>query len=73
MELTGSGRVPRQPGDGGRTASLRSRDRVVLSVRLRPETAAMWTDDGLMIVIRGQREDWRGGTRTLTPCTAGCC
>lgn len=31
----------------------------------------MWTDDGLMIVIEGQREDWPGGIRTLIPRTAG--
>lgn len=35
------------------------------------ERATMWTDDGLMIVIEGRRENWPGGARTLTPRTAG--
>ena len=31
----------------------------------------MWTDDGLMIVIEGRRENWPGGARTLTPRAGG--
>ena len=39
--------------------------------KIDPATLMPMTDDGPQIVIKGRREDWPGGVRTLTPHEPG--